>query len=127
MLQNEQQLIQQCTNVDLNNIANIIKKYTFKDIFKKNAAKAVKATSICKLFTATSSLVTSRNSTIASLKDLAMREVDDIPHALLQIIYAKTVLCKERSSWDQWKTIVMKAYIPIVKDYVDLFYFPEVL
>ena len=125
MLQNEQQLMQQCTHVDLNNIANIIKKYMFKDIFKKNATKVVKATSICKLFSATSSLVTSRNSTIASLKDLAMREVDDILHVLLQIVYAKTVLCKERSLWDQWKTIVMKAYIPIVKDYVDLFYFPE--
>ena len=125
MLQNEQQLMQQCTHVDLNNIANIIKKYMFKDIFKKNATKVVKATSICKLFSATSSLVTSRNSTIASLKDLAMREVDDIPHVLLQIVYAKTVLCKERSLWDQQKTIVMKAYIPIVKDYVDLFYFPE--
>ena len=97
MLQNEQQLMQQCTHVDLNNIANIIKKYTFKDIFKKNATKVVKATSICKLFSATSSLVTSRNSTIASLKDLAMREVDDILHVLLQIVYAKTVLCKERS------------------------------
>ena len=40
-------------------------------------------------------------------------------------IYAKTVLCKERSSWEKWKTILMKAYIPIVKDYVDLFYFPR--
>ena len=32
MLQNEQQLMQQCTHVDLNNIANIIKKYMFKDV-----------------------------------------------------------------------------------------------
>ena len=69
--------------------------------------------------------MTSRISTISSLKYLAMREVNDIPHALLQIIYAKTVLCKERSSWEKWKTILMKAYIPIVKDYVDIFYFPK--
>ena len=54
-----------------------------------------------------------------------MREVNDILHGSLQIIYAKTVLCKERSSWEKWKTILMKAYILIVKDYVDLFYFPR--
>ena len=42
MLQNKQLLMQQCTHVDLNNIANIIKKYTFKDIFKKNATKLLK-------------------------------------------------------------------------------------
>ena len=59
------------------------------------------------------------------LKYLAMREVNDILHALLQIIYAKTVLCKERSSLEKLKTILMKAYILIVKDYVDLFYFPK--
>ena len=125
ILQKEEQLMQLCTHVDLNNIAKIVKKYTCKDIFKKNATKAVKTTSISKIFSATSSLVTSRISTISSLKYLAMREVNDIPHALLQIVYAKTVLCKERSSWQKWKTILMKAYILIVKDYVDLFYFLE--
>ena len=88
-LQKEEQLMQLYTHVDLNNIAKIVKKYTCKDI-KKNAAKAVEATSISKIFGATSSLVTSRISTISSLKYLAMREVNDIPHALLQIVYAKT-------------------------------------
>ena len=124
-LQKEEQLMQLCTHADLNNIAKIVKKYTCKDIFKKNATKAVKATSISKIFGATGGLVTSRISTISSLKYLAMREVNDIPHALLQIVYAKTVLCKERSSWGKWKTILVKACIPIVKDYVDLFYFSE--
>ena len=87
--------------------------------------KAVKVASICKLFSAMSRFETPKNSTISSLKDLAMREVNDIPHSLLQVAYAKTVLCKERCSWDKWTTIHMKAYIPIVKDEVDLFYFPE--
>ena len=125
ILQKEEQLMQLCTHIDLNNITKIVKKYTCKGIFKKNTTKAVKATSISKIFSATSGLVTSRISTISSLKYLAMREVNDILHALLQIICAKTVLCKERSSWEKQKTILMKAYIPIVKDYVDLFYFPE--
>ena len=47
--------MQLCTHVDLNNIAKIVKKYTCKDIFKKNATKAVKATSISKIFGAISS------------------------------------------------------------------------
>ena len=84
--------MQLCTHVDLNNIAKIVKKYTCKDIFKKNTAKAVKATSISKIFGATSSLVTSRFFIISSLKYLAMREVNDILHALLQIAYAKTIM-----------------------------------
>ena len=84
--------MQPCTHVDLNNIAKIVKKYTCKDIFKKNIAKAIKATSISKIFSATSSLVTSRISTMSSLKYLAMRKVNDIPHALLQIVYAKTIM-----------------------------------
>ena len=54
-----------------------------------------------------------------------MREVNEIPHSLLQVVYVKTVLCKEKGSWYQWTTIHMKAYIPIVKDEVDLFYFLE--
>ena len=65
------------------------------------------------------------NYSISSLRDLAMREVNEIPHSLLQVVCAKTVLCKEKGSWYQWTTVHMKAYIPIVKDEVDLFYFLE--
>ena len=125
MLQQHKNLLQFCTHADLNVIAKIVKKYTFKDIFKKNATKAVKAESICKLFSAMSRFERQNNSSISSLKDLAMREVNDIPHSLLQVVYAKTVLFKEKCSWNKWTIVHMKAYIPIVKDEVDLFYFLE--
>ena len=125
MLQQHKNLMQFCTHADLNIIAKIVKKYTFKDIFKKNVAKVFKADSICKLFGAMSRFEKKNNYSISSLRDLAMREVNEIPHSLLQVVYAKTVLCNEKGSWNQWTTIHMKAYIPIVKDEVDLFYFLE--
>ena len=51
--------------------------------------------------------------------------MEKFPLLVLQAAYAGLVHVKNRREWHRRKTITMEAYVPIVGDFVPLFYFPE--
>ena len=62
---------------------------------------------------------------VPSLKIIAQNCVEKFPLLIIQSAYAGVVHIKNKREWNRRKTINMTAYVPVVKDYIPLFYFPE--
>ena len=109
---------------DIDLIVKVIQQNTARKIFATKDTKDVRAAKIAFLF-GSGKLVYSTPQQVPNLKSIAQNCVEKFPLLVLQAAYAGLVHVKNRREWHRRKTITMEAYVPIVGDFVPLFYFPE--
>ena len=109
---------------DIDLIIGVIEKYTRRKIFASKDTKDVRAAKIAFLF-GSGKLLYNKPKVVPLLKNLAQNIVETFPLTVLQSIYASIIHMENKKSWDLRATITMTAYIPVLKDSIPLFYFPE--
>ena len=109
---------------DIDEIVKIINENTARRIFAVKDTKDIRAAKIAFLF-GSRKLVYSTPKQVPSLKIIAQNHVEEFPLLVLQSAYAGLIHIKNRREFGRRKTINMEAYVPIVGDFVPLFYFPE--
>ena len=109
---------------DIDLIIGVIEKYTRRKIFASKDMKDVRAAKIAFLF-GSGKLLYNKPKVVPLLKNLAQNSVETFPLTVLQSIYASIIHMENKKSWDLRATITMTAYIPVLKDSIPLFYFPE--
>ena len=109
---------------DIDLIVKVIEGNTARKIFSSKDTKDRRAAKISFLF-GSGQLIYNTPQQVPSLKIIAQNCVEKFPLLILQSAYAGVVHIKNKRDWNRRKTIEMSAYIPILKDYVPLFYFPE--
>lgn len=109
---------------DIDLMVKVIEKNTIRKIFTSKDTKDIRAAKIAFLF-GSGELIYNTPQQVPSLRNIAQNCVEKFPLLVLQAAYAGLVHVKNKREWHTRKTIKMEAYIPIVKDFVPLFYFPE--
>ena len=109
---------------DIDLIIGVIEKYTWRKIFASKDTKDIRAPKSAFLF-GSGKLLYNKPKVVPQLKNLAQNIVETFPLTVLQSIYASVIHVENTNNWNLRSTITMKAYIPIVKDSIPLFYFPE--
>ena len=112
------------TRHDLDIISKVIEKFTVRKIFATKDTKDTRATKIAFLF-GSGNLVYKTQNVVPTLKSLAQNIVDNFPLIVLQSVYAGIVHAKNKRQWKKKLQMNMTAFIPILNDYVPLFYHPE--
>ena len=109
---------------DIDLIVKVIEGNTAWKLFASKDTKDTRAAKISFLF-GSGQLIYNTPQQVPTLKIIAQNCVEKFPLLILQSAYAGVVHIKNKREWNRRKTIDMTAYVPIVKDYVLLFYFPE--
>ena len=109
---------------DIDLIIGVIEKYTWRKIFASKDTKDVRAAKISFLF-GSGKLLYNKPKVVPHLKNLAQNIVETFPLTVLQSIYASVIHVENTNNWNLRATVTMTAYVPIVKDKIPLFYFPE--
>ena len=109
---------------DIDLIVKVIEGNTARKIFASKDTKDTRAAKISFLF-GSGQLIYNTPQQVPSLKIIAQNCVEKFPLLILQSAYAGVVHIKNKREWNRRKTIDMTAYVPVVKDYIPLFYFPE--
>ena len=112
------------TKYDLDIISSIIEKYTVRKIFASKDNKDAKAAKIAFLF-GSGTLIYKTENKVPQLKNLTQNIVETFPLLVLQSVYAGVVHVKNKRLWKRKTQLEMSAFVPILNDYVPLFYHPE--
>lgn len=112
------------TRHDLDIIISVIEKYTRRKIFTTKDTKDNRAAKIAFLF-GSGKLMCKADHKVPSLKSIAVNCVEAFPLRVLQSVHASIMHINQKRLWHDEATITMSAYVPIVNDYVPLFYYPE--
>ena len=112
------------TKHDLDIISYNIEKFTVHKIFASKDTKDVKAAKIAFLF-GSGQLIYKTEKKVPPLKNLAQNIVETFPLIILQSVYAGIVHVKNKRQWKTKLNLEMTAFIPVLNDYVPLFYHPE--
>ena len=84
----------------------------------------MKATKIAFLF-GSGKLVYSTQKKVPMLKAIAQNVVETFPLKVLQSVYAGVVHVENKQLWNQKLKLSMSAFVPILNNWVPLFYHPE--
>ena len=112
------------TKHDLDLIGNRIESFTVHKIFTTKDNKDMKAAKITFLF-GSGELVYSAQKKVPMLKAIAQNVVKSFPLKVLQSVYAGVVHVKNKRLCNQKLKLSMSAFVPILNDWVPLFYHPE--
>ncbi|MCG8625032.1 MAG: hypothetical protein MJE68_23910, partial [Proteobacteria bacterium] len=118
------EILMSFTKYDLGLIRSIIEKYTVRKIFATKDNKDAIAAKIAFLF-GSGELVYRMEKKVPALKNIAHNVVEAFPLIILQSVYAGIVHVKNKREWKSKLNLDMKAFIPVLNDYVPLFYHPE--
>ena len=120
----DKEILMSYTKHDLDIISRSIEKFTVRKIFTTKDTKDSKAAKIAFLF-GSGKLVYNVQKKVPMLKTLAQNVVETFPLIVLQSVYAGVVHVKNKRLWCKKLKKDMTAFVPILKDYVPLFYHPE--
>ena len=112
------------TKHDLDIIGSRIENFTIHKMFSTKDNKDMKAAKIAFLF-GSGQLVYSTHKKVPMLKVIAQNVVKTFPLIVLQSVYVGIMHVKNKWLWNQKLKLSMLAYVPILKDWVALFYHPE--